>query len=254
MTVHSSVSEHSERCQILARNQEFVCWSRMQAEAGQTLVAIIARKEEERRAGDGVFFWGVGNPPSTMANVLARMNIPVRVVFSIMKSQPKVADTSPQRTVLWRRYTDACGSERALPPHVLVTSRGETGRGPKTKHFALVCYSDAPLSITRGKPFDPDAYRNASGSGARVGASQVTALLKRTGEPKADTPYEVNLEASLRGGYWVRLSDPVALNVEAIHSIAARSSGDEKWLDFVRRIRDKQTEEGFGEQASLRLF
>src|ERR1700730_13554838 len=40
-------------------SEEFVCWSRMQAEAGQQLEAIIFRKERERQAGGGMFCWGV---------------------------------------------------------------------------------------------------------------------------------------------------------------------------------------------------
>lgn len=38
-----------------------VCWSRMQAEAGQSLDAIVRRKELEREANGGLFLWGVGN-------------------------------------------------------------------------------------------------------------------------------------------------------------------------------------------------
>ena len=37
---------------------------RMQAEAGQRLETIIARKEIERQAGEGLFLWGVGSAPS----------------------------------------------------------------------------------------------------------------------------------------------------------------------------------------------
>lgn len=34
---------------------EVVCWTRMQAEAGQNINRIIARKEAERRAGGGLY-------------------------------------------------------------------------------------------------------------------------------------------------------------------------------------------------------
>lgn len=33
----------------------------MQAEAGEILAGIVARKEAERAAGNGEFWWGIGN-------------------------------------------------------------------------------------------------------------------------------------------------------------------------------------------------
>jgi hypothetical protein len=47
-------------CQGQSGVQEYVCCSRMQAEAGQALSAIVRRKEMERRAGRGQFSgaWG----------------------------------------------------------------------------------------------------------------------------------------------------------------------------------------------------
>lgn len=61
MTLNSIVSMPSSYRQQFADDEEFVCWSKVQAESGQTLNAIVARKEKERLAGAGVFFWGVGN-------------------------------------------------------------------------------------------------------------------------------------------------------------------------------------------------
>lgn len=191
---------------------EFVCWSRMQAEAGQALAAIIERKECERQAGEGSFLWGVGNAPAVIASVLSRAGIPVRAVFSVMKSKPKLVDIAPARTVAWRRYVDAHGVDRPLPPHALVTSRGDSPGGAKRIHHALMCRSDAPLELRRGETFDPSAFRNAGGTGAPVGASQVTALLKRVGEDRDNADYEANLTAWLGDSYWVRLTDPVELD------------------------------------------
>jgi hypothetical protein len=106
----------------------------MQTEAGQTLESIVHRKEIERQVGNGHFLWGVGNPPAQIARVLARAKVPVRAVFSIMKSPPKSVDVAPSRTVAWRRYIDAEGVERPLPPHTLLTSRGNTATGEKRVH------------------------------------------------------------------------------------------------------------------------
>jgi hypothetical protein len=218
--------------------EEFVCWSRMQAEAGQDLEAIIIRKELERRAGDGCFLWGVGNPPALIAQVLARAGVPVRMIFSIMKSRPKLVDVAPTRIVAWRRYIDARGAERPLPANALVTSRGDSAGGAKRAHYALMCRSDQPLRICRGVPFDPSAFRNAGGTGAPVGASQVTALLRRTGKDTLRTDYEANLSAWLVDSYWVRLTDPVELHPAKLDVLSRGAPQDvEGWLDLVKRIR-----------------
>ena len=216
-----------------------VCWSRMQSEAGQGLETIIARKELERRTGDGLFLWGVGNPPSTSISALARIGSRIPVVFSIMKSRPKAIDVAPARTFAWRRYFDASGNERPLPPNAVVTSRADSAGGAKRAHYALMCFSNEPLTLSRGTPFDVSAYRNAGGTGAPVGASQVTALLQRVTQPAATSDYEINLSAWLTGGYWVRLSDPVEIPAEL--SARLDQSGDlgqQGWLGLAARLRE----------------
>ncbi|MDP2359026.1 MAG: hypothetical protein Q8M31_23615 [Beijerinckiaceae bacterium] len=217
--------------------QEYICWTRMQAEAGQTLDAIVRRKELERRAGNGMFLWGVGNAPAIVTNELARLEHPVTAVFSIMKSRPKAVDSQPGKTVAWRRYVAVDGGVRPLPPHVLVTSRAESATGPKSKHFALMCWSDKPLAIRYGEPFDPSAFRNAGAAGAPVGASQVTALLRRISRDGNSTSYEVNLRSKLVGAYWTRLLDPAECPAEfsGFDKVAAGSIQD--WLEFVSLVR-----------------
>lgn len=218
---------------------DYVCWTRMQAEAGQRLEDIVARKERERLAGRGLFMWGVGNAPALLANVLARASVPVRAVFSTMKSKPKAVDVAPARVVAWRRYVDADGSERELPAHVLVTSRGDSASGVKRMHFALMCRSDRPLRLSRGDAFDPNAFRNAGGTGAPVAPSQVTALLRRVERDGEGGGYEVNLTADLTGSYWVRLVDAVELDVpkrEMLGRLAA-AADVEAWRDLVTAIR-----------------
>jgi hypothetical protein len=217
---------------------EYLCWSRMQAEGGQMLEAIIARKELERQAGDGCFTWGVGNPPALLTPSLSRAGVPVRAIFSIMKTKPKVIDVAPARTVAWRRYIDAHGFERPMPHFALVTSRGDSTSGAKRSHYALMCRSDEPLALTHDEPFDPTAFRNAGGTGAQVGASQVTALLRRVGENSRSIGYAANMKAWLTGSYWVRLTDPVELDRARIVRLASADRGGvREWCDAVAAIR-----------------
>lgn len=233
----------------------YVCWSRMQAEAGQKLEAIVARKECERRAGDGLFLWGVGNAPAMAINTLARMGRQIPVVFSIMKSRAKVIDTIPTRTVIWRRYLDPDGVERSLPRHALVTSRGDSANGAKKVHYALMCWSDAPLQLEYGTGFDHHAYRNASKTGAPVGTSQVTALLTPTGEPSDQAEYEVNLRALLSESYWVRLTDPLELSSEKLAALdrCTDVSADE-WVSFASDLRHGDAAFVDRHHVELRLF
>ncbi len=217
---------------------EYTCWSRMQAEAGQSLEAIVERKERERQAGCGSFLWGVGNAPAHVTNVLARAGIPVRAVFSVMKSRPKAIDVAPLRTVIWRRYIDAQGVERQLPPYALVTSRGDSASGAKRVHHALMCRSDKPLAIKHGERFDPTAFRNAGGTGAPVGFSQVTALLRRVQFDQDNSDYESNLTAWLADSYWVRLTDPVELDADRLRILAEIARQPlEDWCGLVSHIR-----------------
>jgi len=223
-------------------SDQFVCWSRMQSEAGQELNKILARKENERTAGDGVFFWGVGNAPSTAIPALARLNREIPVYFSVMKSKPKLSDSAPSSVVIWRRYIDIHGAERPLPPFALVTSRGDSGSGMrKTRHFALVCQSERRLELKRGVPFDHHMYRNAGLNGGQIGASQVTALLMRDKAVEQGTPqYEINLEAKLSGNFWVRLTDPLPLLEAQIELInQSKPVGSLDWIEFVSDLRQR---------------
>lgn len=222
----------------LPERQELVCWTRMQSEAGQRLEDIVLRKELERRAGSGVFFWGVGNAPAVATSTYARLRVPVKVVFSIMKGRPRVVDASPRSIMVWRRYIDMAGVERELPSQALITSRAETGAGQKRRHYALMCYSARPLRIERGVGFDPAAYRNVGSNGGPVGASQVTALLQRVASA-APGDYEENLTAELVGSYWVRLTDPVVLDAKEASRVdqAAAASSTQEWLRLVSKLR-----------------
>jgi hypothetical protein len=212
--------------------REYVCWTRMQAEAGESLTAILERKERERSVGRGVFMWGVGNAPPLIVRALARSDIPVTAVFSVMKSRPRSIDTAPPRSLLWRAHIDAHGIERLLPPHALVTSRGDTVSGAKVVHYALMCHSDRPLVLEHGRRFDPRCFRNAAGNHGPVAPSQVTALVRRVQVDHASGDYEANLTVMLTDSYWVRLTDPVELS-PAEQALVTRSTR----LSDVDRLR-----------------
>ena len=222
-----------------AEQADLVCWSRMQAEAGQALETIIARKELERRSTGGLFFWGVGNAPSRQIPRLVRSRVPVKAIFSKMKSRPKAQDVSPAAICLWRAYIDVDGKQRPLPPTSVVTSRAESPSGGKRAHYALVCRSPQPLALDQGvATFDPTAFRNAGDGGRSVGASQVTALLRQITKPAENGTYEVNMEAELAGSYWVRLADPLPVAAELQHQIdAVEDLTLTEWCGLAQQLR-----------------
>jgi hypothetical protein len=101
-----------------------------------------------------------------------------------------------------------------------------------------MCRSDAPLAIRRGEVFDPSAYRNVGGDGAPVGASQVTALLRRVQPTNAAADYEANIVATLTGSYWVRLIDPVEIDTAERSLVdAAGNLSVIEWCRTIARIR-----------------
>lgn len=239
LVAERDISEPSSM-NVSAHDQTFVCWSRMQAEAGQALDAIILRKELERQSNGGIFVWGVGNAPARLTRVLARTGQPVRAIFSIMKSKPKASDAKADDLLLWRGYIDTEGVEHQLPACSIVTSRAGSATQPKRAHYALICRSNRRLGLDHdGVRFDPTAFRNAGEQGRPVGASQVTALLRQVAGQRSDGPYAVNMEAELAGGYWVRLTSPVPLARHAMSALDRAEDLDvEAWRDLARRLRE----------------
>lgn len=219
-----------------------VCWTRMQAEAGQDITSIISRKEAERRAGEGLFFWGVGNAPSRKIRMLSSESSDIDVVFSLMKSRPQARDYSPTGVVAWHTFFDREGVERPIPEHVLVLSREQSITGNKSVHYALICKSDEELRLTDLGSFDQTAYRNIGEGGGPIGNSQVTALIVRTREESSVSHYRINFRAKLVGCYWVKLGRPHPLKGPAFTILSDISSRAEvltvnEWTQAVAVLR-----------------
>jgi len=131
------------------------------------------------------------------------------VLFSPMAGPPRQADVAPAVVVRWGRAVTLAGEAFPMPGHAVVTSRS-SGRRP---HYALVCFSAAPLAVPKVTPtFHVGWLRNLV-SGRPVGASQVTAVVAYEGEgrPAMGRAYQVALRARLVYPHVVQLRDPVAL-------------------------------------------
>jgi len=193
------------------------CWTRFGTEAAEPIDAILRRKEQERLLNRGLFLWGIGNAigPS-MAELVRRESLP-EVLFSPMKSAPKCKDVSPAAVATWTSATGLDGRSFELPNNSVVTSRFDI-LAPKKGHYALVCYSDVPLTLARGEgTLSFSKLRNIL-TGRPVGASQVTAVVEQSFDRCVDlATYDIAIRATLVAPYFVRLADPVwhALNCDA---------------------------------------
>ncbi len=196
------------------------CWSKIGVEAGETLEAIVERKEEERRRNGGVFLWGVGNALGPSIGVLLQKEHRPEVLFSPIKGAPRVADVSPRGTVLWRAAETIDGFSWELPEGSIVTSRDNT-RG---YHFALVCFSKKPLRLLAGRAHvDANSIRNIR-TGGVLGHSQVTSVVEQSAEPSTEeASYPIVMRASLVDPYFVRLVDGVPIPA----AVASRLRNDE---------------------------
>ena len=214
---------------------ECFCWTRFGTEAGEPITHILERKEAERAANDGVFVWGIGNAVGPSIRELVRRGPKPEVLFSPIKSPAKMQDVSPPAVVAWIGGETLDGEPFCLPEHSLVTSRYDRV-SPRAGHYALVCFSRAPITPARpGGKIVFNALRNIR-TGRPIGASQVTAVVeqRRTSAEEALT-YDVAIRAELVYPYFVRLQQPVVLPASA-----NRDPMNQEWtrttFEFVRRM------------------
>lgn len=191
------------------------CWTRFGSEAGEDIITILARKEQERQATGGMFLWGIGSSVGPAMRDLVRIEQHPRVVFSPMRSKPKAIDLAPSGILHWTSAQDLEGNEWPLPDGIRVTSRqrSEGGRDKRT-HYALVCRSSLPLVAREEHSLIYEALVNLQTKN-KLGASQVTAVVELLKLPTQEgTAYPVALTAELVLPYFVRLENPVQLDMQ----------------------------------------
>jgi len=220
---------------------ELFCWTKVGAESGEGLTAIICRKELERQAGQGTFYWGVGNSVGPAVTELAIDGGHPAVVFSRMRAAPSKRDPEPRALLLWRACLDRRGNVLPLPDHVVVTSKAPADPGTQLRpHYALVCTTDEPLSTEAKGVMRFNELINYT-TGRPLGYSHVTALVKRraAGAPRGGPDFPILMVAALRPPYWVQLQDPVPLPLDvgmSLGSSAAQLDLD-GWRQFAARLR-----------------
>ena len=183
------------------------CWTRFGPEAGEAIDAIVARKEAERSGGGGTFYWGIGSAVGRSIEALVAEVRQPELLFSPIAGTPRQVDVNPGHVVRWSRGRTVSGESILLPRHARITSRWDPVR-PHTARYALVCASDEPLQLGDHGCVNFGALRNFV-SGAPLGASQVTAVVRRDlTMPTAGRQYQVAMRVRLAWPYVLRLEAP----------------------------------------------
>ncbi len=188
-------------------------FTKMQTDAGESINAIRNRKELERMAGGGSFWWGVGELKGSAVADLRRIEPNPQVLFALAISAPSRNSTDPGEVLMWRKFVSSKGAHD-LPQNVVVTSGALTRSGtPKTKYFALVCTAEASILRNGGGTVDAGRMVNLGAEGRPIGASQTTATVKYFLANRAMPPrYDVAARALLREPYFVNLAAPRKLS------------------------------------------
>ncbi len=216
----------------------------MGTEAGQPLETILRRKEFERKAGNGIFAWGIGNSLGSSPDYAKQATTSgnIDVLFSPMKSAPKAIDVAPTQLILWLAYHSHDRGLIDLPIHMLIASRGNGASGvTKRSHYALLCERDEEIHAESDPGIiDATCARNLV-SHNPLGASQVTAMVRYdiSSGNILEKPYPISFRARMHREGFVRLGTPVLLNGSLLSAYRelCQASCAEEWLEGVKDIK-----------------
>jgi len=212
----------------------------MGTESGEGLSQIIRRKEVERRAGRGIFLWGVGNPLGRALAALTKVSDQPVVLFSAMRSKPRPVDSAPSALRIWLSYVAEDGREQEIPGTSLLTSRSLTAAGrAKESHYALVCTTDGPIDAGPAGELDASGLVNLV-SGRPVGSSQVTSVVRQMkGAVSGGTAYPINFVAHMHGPGQVRLARSAEVQSGDLSAALSAADGNdiEGWIAALTELK-----------------
>ncbi len=187
-------------------------WTKMQADGGELIEGIRRRKELERIAGNGTFWWGVGESKGHAIDVLRDLDPRPQVLFSLMLSAPHAQARRPGRVQFWRSFLSDAG-EMPLPKHVVVTSSPDRNGNPRRRYHALVCFSPTPLRLTGGGALDASRLINVGEDGKHVGSSQTTSAVTLGPSKGRTSSYPISGRATLTAPFFASLGSPRELSL-----------------------------------------
>jgi hypothetical protein len=249
MTARSKVPCSSARSLGAMRtpnvNPNAFVWTKMEDEGGQSIKQILNRKELERQASDGTFWWGIGESKIEKVRSLVANERNPAVLFSKMLSRAHSRDSDPDEVLLWEVYQSANGEE-PLPRHIIVTSRAARDRDGNLKrhHYALVCASSTALALTGGGTLNTGALQN-TGTRNPIGSSQVTSVVEQKNFTSEGKVYEIKMRATLSDPYCVKLITPedleprelTAQERQLLKDVSLDGKTIEDWKALTKQLR-----------------
>jgi hypothetical protein len=120
-------------------------WSKIGFDAAETADHIVTRKEAERIAGSGEFWWSSAAPMGISVEVKAKQNGGTLPVFFSKSRSPEKHQNSEIR--LWDTWRSLLHPQQhgRIPDHIIVTSGHDPGK--RQTRYALTCHSDLKLSL-----------------------------------------------------------------------------------------------------------
>jgi len=217
-------------------------WCEIGPGASEPLKHIIVRKEAERIAGAGEFWWGLGASLGISVEVMAERNggtLPV--LFSNSKN------TKPQQSSqirVWNAWRSVLHPDQQgrIPSHVIVLS-GHDQKKRQTR-YALICHSPVKLVLRNVGFCDLAQCRRVRGRdqvadlrGAQLFTKQEPLISPRGSF--SQSVHSIAFEATLFRRCYVQLENSRVLTDAELDSLLQFQEGND-WLSLVKKLRSKK--------------
>src|SRR5690348_1574758 len=122
----------------------FVC-SVIGQDANEPLQHIIIRKDAERVAGSGEFWWGLSAPLGSDVEAQAQRN---GGTLPALFSKSNAAPNAGGQVGIWQEWQSVFDPSQSgrIPSHIVITSDYNPNPKKKRAHYALVCHSNVKLA------------------------------------------------------------------------------------------------------------
>jgi hypothetical protein len=213
-------------------------WSEIISSIGEEPEHLIVRKEAERVAGSGEFWWCVDAPLGIGVEIQAERRGTLPVLFS--KSRSSRTHPSGQIRVwdTWRSLLHPHQYGR-IPSHVIVTSSHHPGR--RQTRYALICHSSVELTCAPVGFCDLAQCKSLKGrdrvvtlKGARLLIKEKPLLSVRG--PASQSVYSIAFEATLAGHSLVVLEKFRVLTESELSGLMEYKAGDD-WRTLTKMLR-----------------
>jgi hypothetical protein len=216
-------------------------WCEIGPGASEPLKHTIVRKEAERIAGAGEFWWGLSSSLGIGVEVMAERN---GGTLAVLFSKSKNTETKQISEVrIWNAWRSVLHPDQQgrIPGHIIVTS----GRDPKKRQtrYALICHSPVKLALGNVGFCDLAQCRRVKGRDqvAVLRGAQLFTKQEPLISPRGSFSQSVSiaLEATLFGRCYVQLENSRVLTDAELDNLLQFQEGND-WLSLVKKLRSKK--------------